>query len=180
MPNETPATEVDEPSAADAGDPTASPADGSSDETGSNEPIELPQRFSCGFRLGLAVGGATLVVESGVLRLYPDGSLQQHDGALPVEHIATAVRLFTPMWQPPTSNTGLVLEDDHSDRVALADLAAWHRTRLRAALTTAGFEVDEAKGGFDIGRSLVRPSASPWPRWFQKLWSKDREILPRR
>jgi hypothetical protein len=143
-------------------------------------PIELPQRFFCGIRLGLAVGGATLVVEPGVLRLYPDGTLQQDGGALPVEQTATTVRLFTPTWQPPTSNTGLVLEDDHSDRIALADLAAWHRSRLRAALTAAGFEVDETKGGFDIGRSRVRPSASPWPRWFQKLWSKDREIPPRR
>jgi hypothetical protein len=176
MVDEAPTADVDESNAESTGDASAPP----SDQPETAEPIELPQRFFCGVRLGLAVGGATLVVEPGVLRLYPDGSLQEHDGAAPVEHTAGTVQLLTPTWQPPTSNTGLVLEDDHSDRVALADLAAWHRSRLRAALTAAGFEVDEAKGGFDIGRSLVRPSASPWPRWFQKLWSKDREIPPRR
>jgi hypothetical protein len=165
------APEADTSSEAPEGDAAASPSQAA--------PVELPQRFFCGFRLGLVVGGATLVVDEGTVRLHPDGSLQAHDGAEPVEHVATAVRLFTPTFQPPTSNAGLLLEDDRSDRVALADLSGWQRQPLRAALAAAGFEVDEVKGGFDIGRSQVRPSASPWPRWFQKLWSKG-DVPPRR
>ena len=143
--------------------------------------VELPQRFYGGFRLGLAVGAATLVVDEGGLHLFPEGTAQAA-GIAPLHHSRPRVTVFTPRWQPPTSNTGVLVEAPGGAagaRIALADLPGWQRTRLRAALAGARIEVDERRTAFDIGRSEVRPSASPWPRWLERLWT-DGDVPARR
>ena len=123
-------------------------------------PVELPQRFNVGFRLGRFDGGATLVVGAGELTLHPDSSLQAQGGFHVLTHDHTTVRVYAARWQPPTSNTGLLLED--GEQVALVDLPGWSRERLRTSLAAAGFERDETLTSLRLGRDLVRPTKRWW------------------
>jgi hypothetical protein len=104
----------------------------------------LPQHFTVTATVNSAAADGTLTVAPGaiVLRLAPEA--RRVVGVGRVTHDHAELTMLTARLLPPFSNTRLFVEEN--DLVAIATLPGWSRSRLRASVARAGFELRERSG----------------------------------
>jgi hypothetical protein len=101
----------------------------------------LPAVFRVGVRIRPVNGGGRLTIDRDVIVLEPDRPTRSPSGVERIVHTDRRVAFVTARVAPPWMSTSLVVHDGAASGYAVTWLGA--RSRLRAALLAAGFDVEE-------------------------------------
>lgn len=119
----------------------------------------MSDTFRVGVGLASVKGGGKLIVEQGEIVLKTDRLTRLVSRVARIGHTDRRVMLVKARLVPPWFNTSVLLHDDDASGYAVTWIGA--RSRLRASLLEAGFDVEEVTTWFSLAGGRA-PRALHW------------------